>query len=473
MRSTLKILFAGRKELRKSIGLYTKKRDQELRFANNKQQLIKELNKSNPDIVLWEDEISKSGSLKVLELVKKHNSNIVFIVLAEYSDTSRIVELMLNGADNYILISKLKTLPKAIKQVLLRRKGKKSKNELYERRKLKQSEDTIVKLLERVTDAFIALDKDFCYTYLNPRTEALIGRKAEDLIGKNVWDIFPDAVGSDTHKAFMKAMNEQVYVSNTDYYPPLELWQENYIYPSPEGLSVFIKDVSDRKKLEKKLWEQQKEYHHRITAAALEAQEKERTFIGKELHDNVNQIIVGTRMLLKQVNNDIQQVHLLDICIESLDKAIHENRKLAHELVTPDLAKEQLSDKINDLVQPMLEANGIITEIDISELNEKLLDKDRKLNVYRIVQEQCTNILKYAKAKKAIFRLVTRDNIFKMMIKDDGMGANKLSVKKGIGLKNIEGRVEIFNGKIDINTEPGKGFQIDICLPIDEKMAIA
>ena len=61
------------------------------------------------------------------------------------------------------------------------------------------------------------------------------------------------AVGSATYHAFNKAMKEQQFVSNTDYYAPLDLWQSNYIYPSPNGLSIFIRDITEQKRAEKEI----------------------------------------------------------------------------------------------------------------------------------------------------------------------------------------------------------------------------
>ena len=110
-----------------------------------------------------------------------------------------------------------------------------------------------LEIFERITDGFIALDKNFCYTYVNKKAGEITHRDPSSLIGKNVWKEFPHAVGKDTYIAFMKAWEDQVYVCNTDYYAPFDLWQENHIYPSPNGLSVFIRDVSDRKRSEKSI----------------------------------------------------------------------------------------------------------------------------------------------------------------------------------------------------------------------------
>lgn len=120
----------------------------------------------------------------------------------------------------------------------------------------KQVDDKTVEIREvfdRVTDGFIALDKEFKYTYVNKKIAAMTGRVPEQLIGRNVWEEFPDAVGTETYHAFVRAMENQEFIINTDYFEPLDLWQENHIYPSENGLSVFIRDVSEKKRAEREI----------------------------------------------------------------------------------------------------------------------------------------------------------------------------------------------------------------------------
>ena len=113
-------------------------------------------------------------------------------------------------------------------------------------KKTEQIED----ILESITDGFIALDDNMCYTYANKKVGEMVGRTAESLIGKNIWELFPEAVGSPTYKAIQTSLNEREYVCNEDYYAPLNLWQENRIYPSGNGISMFIRDISERKNIE-------------------------------------------------------------------------------------------------------------------------------------------------------------------------------------------------------------------------------
>lgn len=330
-----------------------------------------------------------------------------------------------------------------------------------------QSEEKYRILIERVTDAFIALDRNWRYTYLNKQAGELIQRIPDEMIGKNIWEEFPQAIGSATYKAFHTALNEQRYITNIDYYEPFDLWQENFIYPSKDGISVFIRDITEKKKLEIELAEQQRMEELRTIATALEAQERERNAIGIELHDNVNQILVGTKLILGMVKNDpVKNAYLVSACFENIQLAIDENRKIAHELVSPDLDTQTLLQQLGNLGRNMLEPAGIHYVVSSEELDESRLSAQQKLTIYRIAQEQCTNIVKYSKATEVIISLVFNSNMFNMSIRDNGQGMEKDKVTKGIGLRNINGRLSLFNGISAIITSPGKGFELKIRFPV-------
>ncbi|TMT86021.1 PAS domain S-box protein [Haloterrigena sp. H1] len=104
-----------------------------------------------------------------------------------------------------------------------------------------------VPIVDRVTDAFFALDTGFRFTYLNERAETLLKRSREELIGRVMWDEFPQTVETQFPDGFHRAMDEQVPVSFEIYHTHLETWFEARAYPSETGLSVYMRDVSERK----------------------------------------------------------------------------------------------------------------------------------------------------------------------------------------------------------------------------------
>lgn len=116
------------------------------------------------------------------------------------------------------------------------------------RRDRTQAEALLAGVFERVTDAFVALDKDWRYTYVNARAGEIFGRRPSDLIGKHIWTEFPEGVGQPFHRAYERAMAEQKPVCFEDYYPPYDRWFENIVYPSSDGVSIYFHDITDRKR---------------------------------------------------------------------------------------------------------------------------------------------------------------------------------------------------------------------------------
>lgn len=108
-------------------------------------------------------------------------------------------------------------------------------------------------LLERVGDAFVAIDRDWHYVYVNQRAAQLFGRTPAELIGKHIWTEFPEGVGQPFHRAYERAMREQISVTLESCYQPWDRWFENRIYPSPEGISVFFTEITERKRAQAEL----------------------------------------------------------------------------------------------------------------------------------------------------------------------------------------------------------------------------
>lgn len=122
---------------------------------------------------------------------------------------------------------------------------------LEEQVTLKTKELTDV--FERVTDGFVAMDKNWNFIFINKKAGQLFGHAPETLIGKHIWTEFPEAVGLDFYQAYHKAMETQKPDHIQEYYQPFKRWFENHIYPSPEGVSIYFKDITERKQSEQDL----------------------------------------------------------------------------------------------------------------------------------------------------------------------------------------------------------------------------
>lgn len=234
-----------------------------------------------------------------------------------------------------------------------------------------------------------------------------------------------------------------------------------------KGAVVMHIDISEIRKLEEERIKNQIEEQKKITRAMVQGQEKERNAIGRELHDNMNQILAGVNLLLGMLKSKPERLATyLPLCIENINLAITENRKIAHELVSPNQRSETLTDQIDRLCKNMLQNAGMDAGVFNDDFNENLLNADQKLTVYRIVQEQCTNIVKYSKAKNVDIVLATLDNKFSLKIEDDGQGMAEDEKIEGIGLQNMISRLSILNGNLFTDTAPGKGFSLYAEIPL-------
>ncbi|MDY6802465.1 MAG: PAS domain S-box protein [Cyanobacteriota bacterium] len=101
-------------------------------------------------------------------------------------------------------------------------------------------------ILESIGDAFFALDKDWKFTYVNRQAEFLLHRKRSELMGRTVWEEFPEAVGSNFERQYRRVASQQVKSEFVEFYPPLDVWFEVRAFPAKEGISVYFQDVSDR-----------------------------------------------------------------------------------------------------------------------------------------------------------------------------------------------------------------------------------
>lgn len=126
------------------------------------------------------------------------------------------------------------------------------------------------KILESIGDAFFALDKDWTVTYWNKEAEHVLGIKREEMLGKNLWDVYTDAVELEFYKQYHKAMASGTTVTFEEFYPTLKKWFEVTGYPSDEGLSVYFKDVTLRKETDIRIL-QANERFEKVTQATTDA----------------------------------------------------------------------------------------------------------------------------------------------------------------------------------------------------------
>lgn len=113
--------------------------------------------------------------------------------------------------------------------------------------KAEEAERQRLNVLESISDAFLAIDTDWNFTYANAQACALLRRSPEDILGKNLWQVYPETVGSEFERQYRHAVASRQTVRFQHFYPPLSMWVDIAVYPIPDGLAVYFRDVtSDR-----------------------------------------------------------------------------------------------------------------------------------------------------------------------------------------------------------------------------------
>ncbi|HEV2831388.1 MAG TPA: PAS domain S-box protein, partial [Hanamia sp.] len=319
-------------------------------------------------------------------------------------------------------------------------------------------------ILESIGDAFFTVDRNWMVTYWNKEAEKVLRIPRHETAGKNIWEVWADGADTDFYSICHKAIAENTVQYFDTFYEKLNGWFEVSAYPSSNSLSVYFRDITDKKMLQQRLVEEQMNKQKEIARAVVSAQERERTGIGEELHDNVNQLLAASKLYLNhsltQSDGDPESVRK---SMGYISNAMDELRKLSHALVGPTRDKTMgLINSIEKLINDVSSIKPIKISFLYDTYHEEESEAGLKLVIYRIIQEQLNNILKHADASELKIELKKEGFYLTVSIKDDGKGFDTSIDSKGIGLKNIKHRADLFNGIVQIKSSPGNGCKMKI-----------
>lgn len=235
--------------------------------------------------------------------------------------------------------------------------------------------------------------------------------------------------------------------------------------------SKMVRSLVEKKMLlDQKLLQEKIDKQIQITQATIYGQEKERKEIGMELHDNVNQMLAASKLYLDLAESKPEVMkELITRSRKGIADAIQEIRKLSKSMVPPMMGVNGIIDCIEEFASLIRNSSGLQIDICIAEPIMLSLDENEQLALYRIIQEQLNNIVKHADATRILIKLDHKQDTAILHIKDDGRGFNPRENRHGIGLSNIQSRVEMLAGTFEIISAPGHGCELIIQLPCNYK----
>lgn len=228
--------------------------------------------------------------------------------------------------------------------------------------------------------------------------------------------------------------------------------------------AAFASRTADFKKEKEVLMLEVVQKEKQLADQLIEAQEQERTRIGRDLHDTLGGQLASIFLFTDKLAQDMQNKDNLEKLKSMLKVSIKETRGLSHDLAPSHLNELGLQKVLQNRLKFLEENQGISTNFYYQV--EGRLPAQLELIIYRICGELLHNITKHAKASEIMLQIIQKDNILELIVEDNGVGIDEAQTEKGIGLANIKNRVAYLKGNLVIDSNP-HGTTIIIELPID------
>ncbi|HUC82958.1 MAG TPA: PAS domain S-box protein [Flavisolibacter sp.] len=291
------------------------------------------------------------------------------------------------------------------------------------------------------------------------------------------------------HPLDLEKVKQTVFASLRD--PSIDRWKMEYRFCDVNGEYKYVvdkafiireedqavrvigamQDITEQRLLQERLVLQEKNNRIKVVRSIIEAQEKERKQLSLELHDNVNQILSSCKLLLDVAKSNREMApSLTEKASIHLQTAITEIRKISHDLNPAAVQDIGLVEAVHQMVADINEMGRIqIKFVQEGCLKKECLKEEDRISVFRIIQEKLTNILKHSQAKNAVIKLSLKKNRLHLVMSDDGIGFDVSKVKKGIGIKNIQNRVDYYQGTMKLKASPGKGCSMEIKMHMEDQ----
>lgn len=351
---------------------------------------------------------------------------------------------------------------------------------------LKESEKKFRSLVKDLKVGVFLADNKGTILMCNQALSVLLGAPEEYIVGKRIYDILTDDMIDEKgkkialeHRPLTQAIQLRKTVKDkvVGVIHPVT-GERSWIMVNADPMLdeqdeirhivCSVMDLTERKKLEHQLVNEQVGHQKQLAQATIDGQEAERKEIGKELHDNIGQQLTTIKLFLdlaKSTADDATQ-EMVSMALKGVADVINEIRAMSRTLVPSTLQDLGLIESINELVDSIERTQVITIDVNYDGFEENSLPENQKLALYRIVQEQLNNIVKHANATHVSIVLNEKKGRSVLEIRDDGCGFDPRKLRKGLGLTNMKNRAELLGGKNEILSQPGKGCLLRVSLPL-------
>ncbi|MFN7948111.1 MAG: ATP-binding protein [Blastocatellia bacterium] len=453
------------------------------------------------DLVLTDvmmPELDGFGLLRALRADERTRDLPVIMLSARAGEESR-VEGLEAGADDYLIkpFSARELLARVESNLKLARLRRETLiREQALRVEAEDARQRLEKVLASINDQFLVLDREWRYRYVNERVVQVVGLRREELLGRNIWELFPDTVGTILHEELHRAAAEQQPRYLEFYYPSWERWFENRIYPSSDNLTVLVTEITDRKRaeIERDQSLAQEQAARRQAEEASRLKDEFLATVSHELRTPLNHMLGWIVMLRAGRLSSGQAADAL----ATIERNARAQNRLIEDLldvsriITGKLRLELQPVAIARVVEaavasarPAAEAKGIIlvndSETDVDTVHG---DADR---LQQVVWNLVSNAIKFTPASgRVIVRLTQADARIILSVSDTGEGIEPEFLSYvfdrfsqadgsprrrhgglGLGLAIVRHLVELHGGEVSVESAGvGRGATFTVTLPV-------
>ena len=432
---------------------------------------------STPTIILADNNLPDFSALEALQHLQQQKLEIPLIMVTGSVSEEYAAGMIREGADDYILKDRPTRLPAAIRSAIRQHKARRQTQKVLEA--IKTSNERFEILSRATKDAVWDWNLLTQTVWWNDNFYNWLGYDPDLSVPDiQVWSkrIHPEDVGAVVDR-LRKVMTNEIEAWEDEFRFMMQdgtygtLLDRAYVVKNAAGRPVraigALVDITTQKRLTEEIIANNIQQQKEITRTILQTQEMERNNLGRELHDNLNQILASVRLRLEYyLHAPDGNLDVVADCQHDLVKAIEEARNLSHKMVIPRFSEKRLHDELMRLIDNY--HFGHLVELEVDHLEEAFLTPHVKETVYRVIQEQLSNIHKHANANEIGIDISNDSQALQLLIKDNGVGFDMQHKSRGIGISNIFSRIENINGTVQIISVPGDGCILKATIPLND-----
>jgi two-component system sensor histidine kinase UhpB len=474
------------------------------RRVETREDFTRTLEEFCPDLILADYSLPSFDGMSALGITRRRMPELPFIFVSGAMGEERAIELLREGATDYILKDRLSRLPSAVLRAMRDVQERKQRKAME--KKLRDSEEKYRSLVESTDDSIYMLDPSGVYLFANEKYLSRIGLSPEEVIGRPYGSFHTGRQEEELLSKLPQVIDSGSSIQVEDSGAGDNRYYLRTLSPvrDPEtgkvvSVTVISKDITERKyaedvlkqahsELEKTNLKLQSEimkrdqtekilqgYHEKLRSMTSEltlAEERERQRLATELHERIGQTLAISKLKLEVLREGTQgiQTEPLNQILQLVESAIQDTRSITRELSSPVLHQFGFPAAVEWLTEQIQERYGIPVSLSIEE-RVQVPEYDFQILLYQATRELLMNSIKHAKASRIQVNLGMSQEKIRIQVKDDGVGftyksESPESSEKGFGLFSIRERLTHIGGAMSIESNSGEGVCTTLSAPL-------